>query len=65
MNTDIIQGNWERAKGNMKATWADLTDDEIAQTEWKAEAIAGMLQAKYGMTKQDAENALDDLVESL
>jgi uncharacterized protein YjbJ (UPF0337 family) len=33
MNTDIIQGNWERAKGNMKATWADLTDDEIAQTE--------------------------------
>jgi uncharacterized protein YjbJ (UPF0337 family) len=49
----------------MKATWADLTDDEIAQTEWKAEAIAGMLQAKYGMTKQDAENALDDLVESL
>lgn len=65
MNWDIIKGNWDRAKGNIKATWGDLTDDEVAEMEGNAEAMAWKLQSKYGMTKEDAEKAIDDLADSL
>jgi uncharacterized protein YjbJ (UPF0337 family) len=30
MNNDIFKGNWKQLKGNAKAKWGELTDDDRA-----------------------------------
>ena len=55
MNSDILQGKWHQLKGSVKAQWGKLTDDEIDQMEGHAEILAGKLQERYGLARDDAE----------
>lgn len=55
MNKDIVSGNFRQLKGKIKAQWGKLTDDEIDQMEGNAEILAGKLQERYGMQREEAE----------
>jgi uncharacterized protein YjbJ (UPF0337 family) len=55
MNKDIVSGNFKQLRGKIKAQWGKLTDDEIDQMEGHAEILAGKLQERYGMARDDAE----------
>lgn len=59
MNWDRIEGNWKEFKGNMQAHWGKLTDDELDQAEGNREALAGKIQQKYGIAKEEAEKQID------
>ncbi len=52
-------------KWKLQEKWWDLTDDEITEMEWSAEAMSWILQAKYGMTKEEVDDALIELSENL
>lgn len=60
MNKDIAAGKWEQVKGSVKQTWGELTDDDIAQVNGSAQKMAGILQEKYGRTKEEAEKQVKD-----
>jgi uncharacterized protein YjbJ (UPF0337 family) len=60
MNKDIAAGKWEQVKGSVKQTWGDLTDDDVAQVNGSAQKLAGILQEKYGRTKEEAEKQVDE-----
>ena len=55
MNKDIIEGKWEQLKGQAKAKWGDLTDDELTEAKGNAQYLAGKVQERYGKTKEEAE----------
>jgi uncharacterized protein YjbJ (UPF0337 family) len=55
MNKDIFEGKWKEMRGQIKAWWGDLTDDELEQAAGNAEKIVGLLQQKYGYTRERAE----------
>lgn len=55
MNNDIIAGKWKQLTGKAKAAWGELTDDELTRTEGNAERLAGLIQERYGKTKEQAE----------
>ena len=55
MNKDIIEGKWEQLKGQAKAKWGDLTDDELNEAKGNAQYLAGKVQEHYGKTKEEAE----------
>lgn len=55
MNKDTIQGNFTQLKGKIKQQWGKLTDDEIDQMEGHAEILAGKLQERYGLERDEAE----------
>lgn len=59
MNLDILKGNWKQLRGNMKSEFGKLTDDEIMQAEGEASKLAGLIQEKYGLTKDEAENRIN------
>ena len=61
MNKDIMEGKWKQIKGDMKAKWGKLTDDEIDQAEGNSEKLAGILQEKYGLEKEEAKKEGDKL----
>ena len=60
MNWDIVAGNWKQFSGKVKQKWGQLTDDELAQVNGKREELEGMLQARYGYDKEQAQKAIDD-----
>jgi uncharacterized protein YjbJ (UPF0337 family) len=55
MNKDIFEGKWKEMRGQIKEWWGKLTDDELEQAGGNAEQIVGLLQQKYGYTRQRAE----------
>ena len=55
MNQDIFEGKWKEMRGQIKEWWGKLTDDDLEQAGGNAEQIVGLLQQKYGYTRQHAE----------
>ena len=55
MDTDRVAGAWHQIKGKMKEEWGKLTDDDLWQLEGHGEKLAGKLQERYGLAKEDAE----------
>jgi uncharacterized protein YjbJ (UPF0337 family) len=55
MNEDIFEGKWKEMKGQIKEWWGKLTDDDLEQAAGNAEQIVGLLQQKYGYTREQAE----------
>ena len=60
MNKDITSGTFKQLKGKIKQQWGKLTDDEIDEMEGNAEILAGKLQERYGMAKEDADREARD-----
>jgi len=63
MNRDIFEGKWKQFKGEVKKQWGKLTDDEIDQINGQHEKMVGLLQERYGYTRERAERELDEFVE--
>ncbi|SIO13597.1 Uncharacterized conserved protein YjbJ, UPF0337 family [Rhodovulum sp. ES.010] len=65
MNLDQVKGQWKQLKGHAKEFWGDLTDDEIEQAEGDREKLIGMVQKRYGKTREAAEKEVDDFLNRL
>jgi uncharacterized protein YjbJ (UPF0337 family) len=63
MNRDIFEGKWKQFKGEVKKQWGKLTDDEIDQINGQHEKIVGLLQERYGYSRERAERELDEFIE--
>jgi uncharacterized protein YjbJ (UPF0337 family) len=60
MNWDRIQGNWKQVVGKAKAQWGKLTDDDLDVVAGRREQLAGKIQERYGIAKDDAERQIAD-----
>lgn len=60
MNWDQIEGKWKLLAGSIKATWGDLTDEDITEIAGIREKLEGRLQEKYGRTREKAQAEVDD-----
>ena len=57
---DKIAGNWKQFKGNVKTQWGKLTDDDLEQVKGQRDVLAGKIQERYGIAKDEANRQLDD-----
>jgi uncharacterized protein YjbJ (UPF0337 family) len=55
MDSDRAAGMWMQIKGRVKQQWGKLTDDDLQQLEGHSEQLAGKLQERYGLAKEEAE----------
>jgi uncharacterized protein YjbJ (UPF0337 family) len=55
MNTDILKGKWNQIKGDVKKSFGKFTDDDMMVIEGDATKAAGILQERYGYTREEAE----------
>ncbi|MGV2289241.1 CsbD family protein [Trinickia sp. YCB016] len=55
MNDDIAAGKWKQLIGKAKSAWGELTDDEITKAEGRADRLTGLIQERYGKTREEAE----------
>lgn len=59
MNKNILEGKWKQMKGEAKAWWGKLTDNDLDRVAGKFEVLVGLLQEKYGYTRQQATDEID------
>ena len=60
MDSDRAAGMWKQMKGKVKEQRGKLTDDDLAQLEGHSEQLAGKLQERYGLAKEEAERQAKD-----
>jgi uncharacterized protein YjbJ (UPF0337 family) len=65
MDWDRIQGNWKQLTGKVKEQWGELTEDDLTAIDGKREQLEGKLQERYGMAKDQAQQHIDDWLDSL
>ncbi len=59
MNRDQVEGRWEQIKGRAKKAWAELTDDDLKKAEGSEEKLYGIIQEKFGDTKEAIQKKID------
>lgn len=64
MNQDIFEGKWKEMRGQVKSWWGKLTDDDLERVDGKTDQLIGVLQQKYGYTKEQAEKELNEKLEA-
>ena len=62
MNKDILEGKWKQIRGEAKAWWGKLNDNDLDRVSGKFDALVGVLQEKYGYTRQQAAAEVDKRV---
>jgi len=60
MNNDTIGGKWNQVKGEAKVQWGKLTDDDLTRADGHRDKLLGILQERYGHTKDEADRQLTD-----
>jgi uncharacterized protein YjbJ (UPF0337 family) len=59
MNKDIFEGKWKQMRGQVKGWWGKLTDDDLERVGGKYDEFVGLLQEKYGFTRERVEAEID------
>lgn len=63
INKDTFKGRWEQLKGSVQENWAKLTDKDLRTVQGKKDRLIGLIQEKYGETKEAIEQKIDELLE--
>jgi len=64
MNWDRIEGNWKQVTGKAKVQWGKLTSDDFDVIAGRREQLAGKIQERYGIAKDEAEKQVSEWVKT-
>lgn len=60
MNDDILKGQWKQVQGDVRKQFGKLTDDDMEQIGGSADKLMGVIQERYGYTKEQASKEWDN-----
>ena len=60
MNWDQVAGNWKQFKGKVQQQWGELTDDDLDKINGTETELTGILQERYGKSREEAQSMVDD-----
>ncbi len=63
MNQDTLQGKWKQVRGEAQSWWGKLTNDDLDRAEGSIDKLAGILQQRYGYSKQQAQHEIANFME--
>jgi uncharacterized protein YjbJ (UPF0337 family) len=63
MDLDVLKGKWKQLRGEVKQQWGKLTDDDLDRAEGRRDKMVGVIQERYGYTKDRAEREVDDFLD--
>jgi uncharacterized protein YjbJ (UPF0337 family) len=50
-----LKGSWQQQLGTAKGAWGNLFHDELLISQGRAQRLAGLLQARYAFTRDEAD----------
>lgn len=64
LKEEQLKGKWKEFKGGVRNLWGKVTEDEIDQTQGSFSKLSGIIQSKYGESKESISQKLDKLKDS-
>jgi uncharacterized protein YjbJ (UPF0337 family) len=65
MNTDILSGQWKQIRGKVQQQWGNLTNDDLDRINGKRTELEGVLQERYGYSKDQVSREIDNFLRTL
>lgn len=59
MNTNVMEGKWEKIRGELQKQWGKLTNDDLDQIQGEISTLEGKLRERYGYSKDEAKDQVD------
>jgi len=60
-NQQTLQGNWNEIAGKIREKWGQLTDDDLSRFKGDAQQLAGLIQRKTGVAREEIDKFLHDV----
>jgi len=60
MNKNILEGDWNQLKGQVKSKWGKLTEDDLTEIKGNMQVLSGKIQERYGYDQQRIEKELTE-----
>ncbi|HBJ34142.1 MAG TPA: general stress protein CsbD [Planctomycetaceae bacterium] len=57
-----MQGSWNQLVGEVQKRYSNISGDELAAVKGNANQLAGLIQRKTGIAKEEVEQFLDGIV---
>ena len=64
-STDELKGKWKQQIGGAKIAWGKLTEDELLRSEGHAQKLAGLVQERYAVTREEADTQVEKFLAKL
>ncbi len=61
VNTQELQGSWNRLKGQVKEKWGNLSDDDLQLHGGNVDQVVGKIEQKTGESREAIEEFLNNL----
>lgn len=62
---DQIAGGWKQVRGEVRKQWGKLTDDDLEVIKGERDTLAGKVQERYGIAKEEANRQIDEWANKL
>jgi uncharacterized protein YjbJ (UPF0337 family) len=62
MSDDIFKGKWKQLRGQIQQQWGKLTNDDLDRLQGTQTEFEGLLQERYGYTKERARQEVNNLL---
>jgi uncharacterized protein YjbJ (UPF0337 family) len=62
MNGDVFEGKWKQLRGQIQQQWGKLTDNDLDRIKGTRTEFEGLLQERYGYSKEKAKTELDNFL---
>ncbi|MNZ72744.1 hypothetical protein D3C78_911310 [compost metagenome] len=64
-SADELKGKWKQQVGAAKLAWGKLTEDELLQAEGRQDKLAGLIQERYGIAREEAEKQVKEFIDKI
>jgi uncharacterized protein YjbJ (UPF0337 family) len=61
VNAQLLQGQWNQVRGQLKKKWGQLTEDDLRFTNGNIDHLIGRIQSKTGEAREAIEQFLTEL----
>ena len=62
MNWDRVEGGWKQVSGKVGERWSKLIGDEPGVEAARHTQLAGSIQVRHGMSKEETERQVRDFL---
>ena len=64
LSWDQVSGDWKQFEGNVQKQWGKLTNDDLQQAKGDRTILAGKIQERYGISKEEADRQVKTWLDS-
>jgi uncharacterized protein YjbJ (UPF0337 family) len=64
LSWDQISGDWKQFEGQVQKQWGKLTNNDLQEAKGDQKILAGKIQERYGITKEEADRQVKEWLNS-